>query len=46
MQMNDSHIVGAWLLKLNLFNWKQAMDWLDKRMKISKASIAKSWNDY
>ncbi len=46
MQMNNSHIVGAWPLELSSLNWEQAMHWLDKRMKIQKASMAKSWNDH
>lgn len=46
MQMNDSRIVGAWLLKLSPLNWEQAMNWLDKRMKIQRASMTKLWNDH
>ena len=46
MQINDSHIVGTWLSELSPLNWEQAMDWLDKRMKIQRASMAKSWNDH
>lgn len=46
MQMNDSRVVGAWRSELSPLNWEQAMDWLEKRMKIQRTSIAELWNDH